>query len=51
MSILQMRKGIPPMVKKLSQESYQETGREADFFFFFIPALVLLGLSLMTGGE
>lgn len=50
MSILQMRKGIPPMVKKLSQESYQETGREADFFFF-IPALVLLGLSLMTGGE
>lgn len=49
MSILQMRKGIPPMVKKLSQESYQETGREADFFF--IPALVLLGLSLMTGGE
>lgn len=34
MSILQMRKGIPPMVKKLSQESYQETGREADFFFY-----------------
>lgn len=48
MSILQMRKVILPLVKWLCQESYQETGREAEFFY---PNSSSPSPPLMTGGD